>query len=264
VVRLDFGAMPAGAGQPVAAAVAAAALYSLALLGLTFLASVALGLALGLGAVRTQPAGLARWLAPLATVGLALPSFYVGTLFIVAAVAYVLRAGPEAEFPLPLGGPGAGGGLALALVAPVAALAVRPTAQIARVTARMLAGELQQPYVAAARAFGHTWRRIRWRQALRNALPVVVLTVAGSFRLLLGELILAEWLFNWPGLGRLLALALVPPRAFTPGGSADHTLYFLHPPLLAALLTAFTLLFLLADMLAAALARAADPRLRDP
>jgi ABC-type dipeptide/oligopeptide/nickel transport system permease component len=89
-----------------------------------------------------------------------------------------------------------------------------------------------------------------------------VLTTAGSFRLLTGELILVEWLFDWPGLGRLLALTLIPPRLAQTGGPGDQSLYFLHPPLLAALLMAFALLFLLADATASLLARAADPRQR--
>jgi hypothetical protein len=61
----------------------------------------------------------------------------------------------------------------------------------------------------------------------------VVLTLGASLRLLLGELILVEWLFAWPGLGRLLALALIPPRIALTGGAGDESIYFLHPPLLA-------------------------------
>jgi peptide/nickel transport system permease protein len=190
-------------------------------------------------------------------VGLALPSFYIGTLFIVGAVAYLLRAGPDAALPIPLGGYGWG----LPLILPAAALVVRPAAQIAQVTARMLSADLARPYVVAARAVGLTWRRIRWKQALRNALMPVVLTLGASLRLLLGELVLVEWLFAWPGLGRLLALALIPPRIALTGGAGDESIYFLHPPLLAALLTVFALLFLLVDLAASLAARLADPRL---
>jgi ABC-type dipeptide/oligopeptide/nickel transport system permease component len=85
--------------------------------------------------------------------------------------------------------------------------------------------------------------------------------MAGSFRLLVGELVLVEWLFEWPGLGRLLALSLIAPRIAAPGVVfSDH--YFLHPPLVAALLTLLTFIFLFADTIASLIARASDPRLR--
>jgi ABC-type dipeptide/oligopeptide/nickel transport system permease component len=256
VTHLDLGQMPSGTSEAVGGALARAAGASLGLLAIAFAISVAAGLTLGLAAVRTDPTRVSGWLAPLASAGLALPSFFIGTLFIVAAVAYLLHAGPDAALPLPL----AGFGWGLPLLLPVTALVVRPTAQIAQVTARLLSAELDRPYVVAARAVGLTWRRIRWKQALRNALLPLVLTVAGSFRLLIGELILVEWLFSWPGLGRLLALTLIPPRIALTGGPGDQSIYFLHPPLLAALLTVFALLFLLADTAGSLAARLADPR----
>jgi ABC-type dipeptide/oligopeptide/nickel transport system permease component len=137
MLRLDFGQMPAGAAETVGQRLARAAEASLGLLAVAFAISLAAGLSLGLAAVRTGPPGVSAWLAPFASVGLALPSFYIGTLFIVGAVAYLLRAGPDAALPIPLGGYGWG----LPLILPVAALVVRPAAQIAQVTARMLSGD---------------------------------------------------------------------------------------------------------------------------
>jgi ABC-type dipeptide/oligopeptide/nickel transport system permease component len=116
--------------------------------------------------------------------------------------------------------------------------------------------------VVAARAFGHTWQSIRWDKALRNVLAPIFLTIASSFRLLMAELLLVEWLFNWPGLGRMLVQTLVPPRLSSLGGMVDTSLFFLNPSLVAALLVVFGLLFLLADSISAGLARLVDPRLR--
>lgn len=73
-----------------------------------------------------------------------------------------------------------------------------------------------------------------------------------------------EWLFAWPGLGRLLAFTLLPPSSATVTGLAGEKPVFLYPPLVAALLAAFGLVFLVADTVAACAARAADPRLRKP
>jgi peptide/nickel transport system permease protein len=92
------------------------------------------------------------------------------------------------------------------------------------VTAGLLAEEFGKQYVTTARSVGYTWRQIRQRNAMRNILAAVILTVASSVRLLVGELIVVEWLFRWPGLGSLLAYTLIPSgmtqqlshRAFAP------------------------------------------------
>jgi peptide/nickel transport system permease protein len=254
----DFGAMPVAAHAPVAEAVAQAASKSLGLLGLAFGVSLLLGVGVGLWAVKIEPARIAPWLVPVSAVGLALPSFYIGILLVAALVLAVLRAGPEAHSPLPL----SGFGWDVHLILPALALLVRPTAQIAQVTAGLLSGELNRQYIVAARSRGNTWARARWKHALQNVLAPVVLAVAGSFRLLVGEQILVEWLFIWPGLGQLLALALVPSRLAGPGGAINTAAYFLHPPLVAALLTVFAALFLILDAAASLAARWADPRLR--
>ncbi|MEP7358820.1 MAG: ABC transporter permease subunit, partial [Anaerolineales bacterium] len=148
-------------------------------------------------------------------------------------------------------------------VLPLLALAVRPTAQIASLSVSLLVGELAQPYIIAARSRGNDWRRIRWRHALRPVLAPIILAVAASLRLLIGELIVVEWLFAWPGLGRLMALALIAPRIAGPG-SDDASAFFLLPPLVAGLLVIFAVLFVLADTVAVLLARTTDPQLRVP
>jgi ABC-type dipeptide/oligopeptide/nickel transport system permease component len=260
VLRLDFGKLPVGVSTSVAEAVLTASGASLGLLMLAFMLSLIAGLLLGLRAVRLEPAGVSRWLMPLSTIGMATPSFFVGTLFVVAVVYYVLWRGPNATSPLPL----QGFGWDVHLVLPALALMLRPTVQIAHVTASLLSGEINQPYVVAARSRGNSWNRIRWRHALRNVLAPVILTIAGSLRWLVGELILVEWLFAWPGLGRLLALALLPPNVAAPGALIGSTAYFLHPELIAALLTVFALVFVVIDTLASTLARVVDPRLRAP
>jgi peptide/nickel transport system permease protein len=258
VLRLDFGPLPVGVSTSVAEAVLNASRASLGLLALACVLSLALGLLVGLSTVKVERATVARWLVPVATLGLATPSFYLGTLFIVASLYYALRGGGDTTLPLPL----QGFGWDLHLVLPTLTLMLRPSVQIAQMTASLLSGEIPQPHIVAARSRGNSWNRIRWRHALRGVLAPVILTVASSFRWLVGELILVEWLFGWPGLGRLLALALIPPNVAFAGGHSGESVYFLHPELLAALLTVFALVFLIIDTLASLLARTVDPRLR--
>lgn len=92
-----------------------------------------------------------------------------------------------------------------------------------------------------------------------NVLAPIILTIAGSFRLLVGELIVVEWLFNWPGLGNLLASALVPG---TLSSSLGSTPLFLSPPVVAAVVTIFAAMFLIVDLIASVAVRIVDPRLR--
>jgi peptide/nickel transport system permease protein len=254
----NFGNLPRGVSESVVEAVAAAAGNSLGLLAVAFVLSVIVGLVLGMGAVRVETGWVRQWLVPLSAVGLAMPSFYVGGLLVMAVLAYTLGQGDGAVAPIPV----AGFGWDAHLVLPVLALMVRPTMQVAAMTAGLLSGELTQQYIVAARSRGNSWQRVRWRHALRLVLGPVILAVAGSLRLLLAELIVVEWLFGWPGLGRLLAQTLIAPRVAGPGALHDVGALFLNPPLLAALLVVFTLLFLLVDSVALVLARASDPRLQ--
>jgi peptide/nickel transport system permease protein len=253
VLRLDFGTVP-GSEELLAKVIWNATTASLGLLLLTLVFSVLIGLFLGFRAVKINPPRTAQWLTLFSTAGLAMPSFFIGTLFVVASISYVMWKGPGAAAPFPV----RGFGWDIHVVLPTLALMLLPTVRIARVTSGLLVDELGKEYVLAARSLGHTWRAVRDRLALRNILAAVILTIAGSFRLLVGELILVEWLFQWPGLGRLLGWTLVPPLLSSSAGSP----LFLNPPVVAAVVTVLAALFLLTDFTAAVLARAVDPRLR--
>lgn len=256
VLHGDFGQMPIGVNEPVGRSIKTASQSSLGLIAIALGFSIFLGLVTGLAAVGSDPPRTLHWLTLVSTVGLAMPSFFVGTLLVSSILLGVIHVKGEAFLPV------AGFGWDTHLILPVLALVIRPTMQIAQMTANLLSSELGKQYVVAARSFGHTWRAIRWDKALRNVLAPIVLTIAGSFRLLMAELILVEWLFNWPGIGRLLVQTLVPPNLSGPGGFLDTSAFFLNPPLVAGLLVVFSFLFLFADMLASGVAQSIDPRLR--
>ncbi len=261
VTNLDFGlelnlpgsrSGPSAMGETLLNATKA----SLGLISIALVLSVISGLFLGLRAVHNEPPGVSRWLTLVSTVGLAMPSFYIGSLFIMLSVFYVLSRGPGTSMPLPLDG----FGWDAHLVFPTLALMARPTVQVAQVTAGLLSTELGKQYITAARSLGHTWRSIRDKHAMRNIIAPIVLTIASMLRLLVGELILIEWLFRWPGLGRLLAWTLVPAQLTSSSGSP----LFLNPPVMAAVLTLIAALFLMSDFISAILVRLFDPRLRRP
>lgn len=228
---------------------------SLGLLVIALFISTLLGLAFGLLAVRNQPPGLRGWFTPLTSLGLAMPSFYIGSLSVLAIVFLSMTNGFADEKLVPI----RGFGWDRHLVLPVFALMLFPTVHIAQVTANLMVGELGKQYIIAARSFGHTWHDIRWRHAMRNILSGIILTIAKTFRILVGELVVVEWLFNWPGLGRLLASTLVPGKLSTNMGASR---LFLDPPIVAFDIMIIAAIFLLADITASVVVRIIDPRLR--
>ena len=264
-IHLDFGAIPPGANQVlrrlweqhgtvnIGQAIFKSGLASLGLLLVALALSVTVGLSLGLSLAHSNPPRVSRLLTVLSTPGLAMPSFYLGSIFVFALFRYKLSGGPGTEMPLPM----SGFGWDEHLVLPTIALMARPTVQIAQITASLLVDEFEQQYIVTARSVGHRWRTIRRKHALRNIVASVVLTISGSFRLLMGELILVEWLFGWPGLGTLLAQTLIPSNI----SAAVGTPLFLDAPVVSAVLTVFAAFFLMSDLIASVLVRLLDPRL---
>lgn len=228
---------------------------SLGLLLPVMIISTGLGLLIGIQAVRAQPPGVRRWLTPIVTLGLATPSFYLGSLGILAIVFYMLWRGGAAESPLPI----SGFGWDKHMVLPIVVLSLRPTVQIAQVVAGLMSGELRKDYVIAERSFGYSWRNIRWKYGMKNIVAPVLLTIASTFRMSVGELVVVEWLYRWPGLGYLLASALVPGELST---SLGATPLFLNPPLISAIIVMIAALFLFVDLIVSVAVRVIDPRLR--
>lgn len=236
-------------GESVTEAIVRVSIASLGLIGIAITLSIILGIALGRLAVRRNHTGVSTWLTFTSTIGLALPSFYVATLLIALFLFIFLYATAGSTSIIPF----QGYGWDAHLILPVLALIFQPTVKIAQVTGSLLSEELEKQYVTASLSFGHSFKSLKNKFAFRSILAPILLTIASSLRLMLAELIIIERLFNWPGLGRLIASAL-NVRA----QSQD----VLSPPLIAALLTVLVGLFLLIDLFATSLSRMIDPRLR--
>ena len=116
-----LGQMP-GSKEAIAEAIARAAGASVGLLLIATTLSIAVGLALGLAAVRHNPPRVSRGMTILSTIGLATPSFYLGTIFIVVMFTYVLSRGAGTPMPLPT----QGFGWDTHLILPALALMLRP------------------------------------------------------------------------------------------------------------------------------------------
>jgi peptide/nickel transport system permease protein len=67
---------------------------------------------------------------------------------------------------------------------------------------------LRQDYVRTARAKGLPENRVIYVHALRNAINPLITLLGFEFASLLSGAFIAEFFFNWPGLGRLILEAV--------------------------------------------------------
>ncbi|HEV7678300.1 MAG TPA: ABC transporter permease [Candidatus Dormibacteraeota bacterium] len=168
----------------------------------TLLIAVPIGI---ISAVR-QYSKLDNVVTSLSFVGISLPNFWFGSMLIFAFAVFPHEHGFPTIFPE--GGMhsnNATGLLDLAwhLVLPIVVLAVQGIAQYARYIRSSMLEVLSQDYIRTARAKGLAERRIVLRHALRNSLlPLITLMGLDIPQLFVGAVI-TEFVFNWPGMGRL-------------------------------------------------------------
>jgi peptide/nickel transport system permease protein len=94
------------------------------------------------------------------------------------------------------------------LIVPAAALALPLAATFARLQAQAMSEVIGAPFVLAARARGVPHIRLVWRDALKAAMR----PIAAVYGLVVGTLLsgsfVVEYVYAWPGLGRLMLEAL--------------------------------------------------------
>jgi peptide/nickel transport system permease protein len=177
-----------------------------ALLAVTALTlSVLAGIPLGVAAARRRGSALDALVTGLSTVGLSIPDFWLGTLFIILfavtlrwlPVSGMTTVGQNFSFVDLLSH--------LAMPASVLSLAVLPN--IVRFTRSSMATVLDLEYIRTAHAKGLTPTRVLLGHALKNALIPVVSTIGLLVPALLGGSVIVENVFAWPGMGRLAVQA---------------------------------------------------------
>ena len=136
--------------------------------------------------------------------GLAIPSFWAGTLLILL-FALAWHWFPTGGY-VPWGQDRWQALRHLAL--PALALGTAMSAALTRMTRSSMIEALHQDYVRTARAKGLPERAVLYRHALRNALIPTVTLLGVQLSFLLGGSIVIEEVFALPGLGRLLLSAI--------------------------------------------------------
>jgi len=198
-VRGDFG-RSLFSSQPVAEEIAARLPVTLSLMALALCMGVLAGVALGVIAALHRRGIIDRAVVITASLGVALPNFWVGLLLVLAfaiawpwfpATGYV----PFAESPT---------GWLRHLALPALALALAPAAEVTRQMRGSVIELMQRDFVRTAVAKGLPRRLVIGKHVLKNT-GVTIATVAGiQVSVLLGGSVVIEQVFGLPGIGGLV------------------------------------------------------------
>jgi peptide/nickel transport system permease protein len=132
------------------------------------------------------------------------------------------------------------------MVLPTIALSVTSFAGLQRITRGELLDVLRQDYIQTARAKGLPENRVIYVHALRNAINPLITLLGFELAGLLSGAFIAEFFFNWPGLGRLTLKAV-----------QDQDLY-----VLMASLVMGAVLLIMGNLAADLMLKFADPRIK--
>ena len=167
---------------------------SLGLLFTSLIFAVLVGVPLGIWAAvrRNTPWALMTIVGSIA--GISMPSYFAALLLQILAIKLTQHFGRTV---LPAGG----FGWDLRLLFPAIVLALRPLAQITRVTFISVSEVFSQDYVRTARSKGLGARRVLIWHVLRNASLPILTTISLSLRFSLSSLPVVEFFFGWQGLG---------------------------------------------------------------
>lgn len=180
--------------QPVADMIAARLMPSLKLTFFAMAFAVLVGLPLGFVAALRPGSLIDLGLMVIAVSGLSLPKFWLGILLMYV---FALTLGWFPSF-----GYGEGGLWHLTL--PAIALGVSPMALLARTTRAAVLDIMNADFVRTARSKGMNEYRVVVWHVMRNAWVLVLTTIGLQFGSLLGQGVVVEKLFAWPGIGSLL------------------------------------------------------------
>ncbi|AVO37966.1 ABC transporter permease [Pukyongiella litopenaei] len=126
--------------------------------------------------------------------GLSMPQFWLGLLLMYS---FALILGWLPSF-------GYGGGDLKYLVLPAITLGVTPLALLARTTRAGVLEIMNEDFIRTAHSKGMSnGRVIRWHLT-RNVMVLVVTTIGLQFGSMMGQAVVIEKLFSWPGIGSLL------------------------------------------------------------
>jgi peptide/nickel transport system permease protein len=202
VVRLDFGDSLLD-GRPISGLLADRAPVTMQLGLITLAFSVILGIPVGiLSAIRPNSVG-DYVLRTLAILGLAVPSFWLATMFLIYAANWLNYSPPLFYEPLWVNPR-----LNLEMMIwPSLIGSLLGAAIIMRMTRAMMLEVIKEDYIRTARSKGLPDRTVIMRHAMQNAMLPVITIFGLSVATILSGSVVIETVFSLPGMGRLLVNA---------------------------------------------------------
>jgi peptide/nickel transport system permease protein len=141
----------------------------------------------------------------LALVGVSIPNFLLGLLFILFFSVWLGWFPVAGYSPLEYGW----FKTARSLVLPAFALGLVQSALIARIARSSMLDVLREQFITAGRAKGLGERAVIYKHAFKNALIPTMTIIGISFAILISGAVVVETVFNIPGLGRLIISAVL-------------------------------------------------------
>ena len=176
------------------------------------------------------------------TAGIAFPGFWLGIMLVLlfaVTLAWLPSSGYVKFQDDPIGN-------LRFLILPSVTMAIVLAAPVMRFVRSSMLDILSEEYIRVARSKGLSERTIIYVHALKNALIPTITVMGLQFGTMIGNVILIEWIFGWPGIGALIVHAIL---------QRDYSVV-LGSVLLTA--TAFVMVNLLVDVLYSVI----DPRIR--
>lgn len=156
--------------------------------------AVGVGIPLGFFSALRQGSWLDTFSMVGAVSGVSLPQFWLGLLLM-----YFLAVRLHLLPPM-----GYGDGDIKHMIMPAFTLGVGYMALLARTTRAAVVEVLTTDYIRTARAKGLSELLVNRKHVLRNTLILVLTTAGLQFGALMGQTVIVEKLFSWPGIGSLL------------------------------------------------------------
>lgn len=182
--------------QPVAAEVFSRFPYTLILSLVATAFSVLLAIPIGVIAATKQNTAMDTATMIVALIGVSMPMFWLSLLLILL-------------FSLKLGWfPVSGAKTISSIVLPAFALGFMNMALVARTTRSSMLETIRQDYMRTALSKGLSRKKAVMKHALKNALIPTITVVGLQIGNLLGGAVLAETVFAWPGIGRLMVQSI--------------------------------------------------------
>ena len=203
LVQGDFGLSLIN-GRPVLSQILEMYGPSLELAIIATVVGVLIGIPLGVLSATQQFHLTDDFLRLISVIGFSLPSFWIGTLFLLILSLYfpgfpILKFVPFSKDPVL--------NLTIMMI-PGMTLGIAMVALILRMTRSCVLEVIRAQFVTTARSKGLNERVVLFKHVLRNALIPVVTLVGLRFGYLIGGLVIVEEVFGIPGLGRLVIYSI--------------------------------------------------------